>query len=225
MNSKMSHETDRKRYILPYLSQGNYNTLMKLISPQLADPAVFRKHVLDHYYKYGWKSAVHAFGVRKSTLYDWKKVYEASGKKETSLIPSSTRPHNTRVMTLDPRLVEFIRSMRVEYDHIGRAKVKYFLDEYAKELGVASYGTTKVGLIVRRRGFNFAKVKQVHKRNPLPSGAKRSPEERVPGYIEMDTVHLWVLGKKHYFMTVVDVATRFAWVVKVKKARYRQYLL
>src|SRR3989337_4429275 len=103
----MPSDFPRLRYILPKISRGNYNTLMKLITNSLtfgvSDAAVFRKHVLDHYYKYGWKSAVHAFGVRKSTLYDWKKVYEASGKKETSLIPSSTRPHNTRLMTLDPR--------------------------------------------------------------------------------------------------------------------------
>lgn len=32
----------------------------------------------------------------------------------------------------------------------------------------------------------------------------------------MDTVHLWVLGKKYYFVTALDVVTRFAWVKLAK---------
>lgn len=217
----MSHETNQRRYILPTLSQGNYNILMKLISPKLSDPAVFRKHVLDHYYKYGWRSAVDAFGVGKSTLYDWKRIFEKSGKNKYSLVPKSTRPHHTRVMTTTPELVEFIKQMRLEFDNIGKLKIKYFLDEYAKDLGKESYGTTKIGLIIKRRGFNFKVKKQKHKRKPLVSRVKRSPKETIPGYIEMDTVHLWVLGRKHYFITALDVVTRFAWVSLVKSPSSR----
>src|SRR3989344_7460253 len=103
----MSHETDRKRYILPYLSQGNCNILMRLISPKLSDPARFRLHVLDTYYKYG-KRSEDAFGIPKSTLYDWKRSYESSGKRPVSLVPKSTRPHKTRVMTTDYRLLNLL---------------------------------------------------------------------------------------------------------------------
>jgi transposase len=212
----MSNETNRIRYILPKLSQGNYNTLMKMISPDLSDPAVFRKRVLDHYARYGWRSAVHAFGVGKSTLYEWKAAYERGGRGAYSLVPRSTRPHYTRVMTTSPELVEFIGEMRREYGNIGRAKIKYFLDEYAKEVGKASYGTTKIGLIIKRRNLTFKNKKKVRKRSILTSRVKRSPKETIPGYIEMDTVHLWVLGKKHYFVTALDVVTRFAWVSLVK---------
>jgi len=221
----MSHETNRKRYILPYLSQGNYNTLMKLISPGLSDPQAFRLHVLDHYYKYGWRAACDAFSVKKSSLYNWRRAYESSGKKASSLIPRATRPHRTRTMTLDPKLVEFIRSMRQEYDHIGKMKIKYFLDEYAGEEKLTSYGTTKIGLIIKRKGFNFAKKKQKHKTRPLTLRLRRSPREKFPGYIEMDTVHLWVLGKKHYFVTAMDVLTRFAWVSMAKSPSSKQTTL
>jgi hypothetical protein len=221
----MSHQTDRKRYILPYLSEGNYNTLMKLLSPSLGDPARFRLHVLKHYYKYGIGSAMDAFGLPKTTIYTWKRVYEISGKKKSSLIPKSTRPHKTRRMTLNPSLVEFIKAMREEYDHIGRAKIKYFLDEYARKQCVNTYGTTKIGLIIKRKNFNFAKKKKKHKTKPLILRVKRSPKETIPGYIEMDTVHLWVLGKKHYFITAMDVVTKFAWVYLAKSPSSRQAML
>jgi hypothetical protein len=66
----MSHETNRNRCLTSCFRRGDYNTPMKLISPKLSDTASFRLHVLDHYYKYGWRSASDAFGVPKSTLYD-----------------------------------------------------------------------------------------------------------------------------------------------------------
>lgn len=93
----MSHETDRRRYILPKLSRGNYNVLMKMIVPRLSDPANFRLHVLGYYYQHGWKNAVDAFGVCKSTLYDWKRVYEVSGKWTTHTFRQSTKQYTHRV--------------------------------------------------------------------------------------------------------------------------------
>lgn len=212
----MSHETDRRRYILPYLYKGNYNTLMKFLSPKLSDPVIFRTHVLKHYYKHGPSSAIDAFGIKRSTLFNWKKIYEDSGKNPYSLVPKSTRPHHTRTMTLDPELVEFIKQMRMEFDNIGKLKIKYFLDEYAKSVEKTSYGTTKINTIIKRKRFSYSKRRTKKRIKPLTQRVKRSPKETIPGYIEMDTVHLWVLGRKHYFMTALDVVTRFAWVTKVK---------
>ena len=81
---------------------------MKLISSKLSNPAYFRLHVLDHYYKYGYKSTCDAFDLPKSTLFDWKRLFEISGKKTFSLVPKSIRPHYTRIITTDDyRSVEF----------------------------------------------------------------------------------------------------------------------
>lgn len=188
---------------------------MKLIAPELQDPARFRLHVLMHYYKYGIRSTMDAFKLPRTTIYTWKKKYENSGKKSSSLIPRTTRPHNTRTQTLDPLLVEFIKSMRQEYGKVGRAKIKIFLDEYARQMDKKTYGTTKIGIIIKRKGLTYTKTKKKRKR-PLTCRVKRSPKEQIPGYIEMDTVHLWVLSRKYYFMTAIDVVTRFAWVSLVK---------
>jgi len=42
----MGHETDKYRYLTSYFRRGGYNTLMKLISPKLSDPAEFRLHIM-----------------------------------------------------------------------------------------------------------------------------------------------------------------------------------
>ena len=224
----MPSDFPRLRYILPKISRGNYNTLMKLITNSLtfgvSDAAKFRLHVLDHYYKYGWMSAVHAFGVKKSSLYNWRNVFEGSGKRISSLIPKSTRPTNTRQMKTDPNLVEFIKAMREEYGRLGKLKIKPFLDEYCENQGLSSYGTTKIGLIIKRRKFFFetAIKRKSKRRKPLTPRLKRSPRETLPGYIEMDTISIWMVEKKYYFVTVIDIVTRFAWVKMVPSPSSKQ---
>lgn len=222
----MSNEIPRLRFILPKLSKGNYTTLMKMLHNSLTfslnDAAQFRLHVLDHYYKYGWKSTIHAFGIKKSSLYNWRNGFERSGKKISSLIPKSTKPINTRQMKIDVRLVEFIRAMRQEYGHLGKLKLKPFLDEYAKSINCSSYGTTKIGVIVRRKHYFFDNKSRSKRRRPLTLRLKHAPHEKVPGYLEMDTISIWTVGKKYYFITAIDILTKFACVKLVASPSAKQ---
>ncbi len=212
----MPSDFNKKTYILPKLTRGNYNTLMKLISPKLSDPAVFRLHVLTHYYKYGYKSAVDAFSIPKSTLYDWKKLYEISGKKPFSLIPRSTRPHKTRVMTTDHRLVEFIKSMRKEYGNVGSGIIKPFLDVYARQLGINCISRSTIEKVIRRKRLTFEKrIKYKKKTKYSRLRIRRSPKVRSPGYIQMDSIVIYVNRERHLFMSVIDVYTKYALVEKV----------
>lgn len=223
----MSHETDRTRHILPKLTKGNYNTLMKLISNSLkfsvSDCAKFRLHVLDHYFKHGIMSTCDAFNLPRSTVYDWRKSFLSSKRNIVSLVPKSTRPINTRQMITNPNLVLFIKSMREEYGSLSKYKIKPFLDEYARKQGLPLYGTTKIGLIIKRRHFFFeTKSKRKFKRKPFVVRLKRSPKETLPGYIEMDSVILQVLGRKFFFLTAIDIVTRFAWVKMTTNHSSRQ---
>lgn len=212
----MSNETNKLRYLTSYFRRGDYVTLMKLISPKLSDPAAFRLHVLDHYYKYGWKSASDAFGVPKSTLYDWKRVFERSGKKPVSLVPKTTRPHKTRTMTTDHRLVEFIKQMRKEYGNVGKDIIKPFLDEYAASIGIESIGKTTIGKIIKRKGFTYEKrVKTRRKTKYSRLRIRRSPKVNKPGYIQMDSIVLYINKERHLFMCTIDIFTKYALVKRV----------
>src|SRR3989338_10945126 len=91
----MASDFKRVRYLRPKYSQKSYHILMKLMQDGLAleisDVAGFRIHVINHYYKYGLRSTLDAFKVKKSTFYDWKKIYETNGKRISSLVPHRTR--------------------------------------------------------------------------------------------------------------------------------------
>lgn len=207
---------NKKVYILPKFSKKDYIAFMKTLHNSfafdLSDAAKYRHHVLMHYYHYGFKAACSAFKVAKSTLYDWKKAYEASGKNLDSLIPKNTRPHKTRKMTTDFRLELFIKSLRQQYGSLSKYKIKPFLDEYAKSLGIASYCPSKIGKIIKRRNyfFTFRKKPRKAKIKPLSQRLKKAPKEKLPGYIEMDSIVLYLLNQRYYFITAIDIVTKFA---------------
>lgn len=224
----MPADFHRVRYALPRFSRSNYNALMKTIHNSLtfdvSDIAKYRFHVLSHFYTHGTRSTLDAFGVKRSTLYDWRKVFENSGKKLYSLIPKSTRPKQTRTMVTDWRMEAFIRAMREEYGSISKYKLKPFLDEYAKSLKIISYGHTKIGKILKRRDYFFdkgTKTKSKRKKWPYPR-LKRTPLIKEPGYLQMDSLTIYVLGRKYYFITAIDIFTKFAWCKLVSSLSSRQ---
>lgn len=202
-------------HILPKYTSGQYYALMRswanLNGFESNDIAQFRFTVLKHCYDFGWKAAVSAFSVPKSTLFDWKRVYEQSGKRLNSLVPSSTKPHHTRLLVTDPGMVELIKSIRQDYGRVSKYKLKVFLDAYAKSLGMSGYGYQKIAKIIKRNHYFFdPRPKQKH--HILKVRLKSHPREILPGYLEMDSVTVYHLSKKLYFITVIDVVTRFAWV-------------
>jgi transposase InsO family protein len=175
-----------------------------------SDIAQFRLKVLKHLYQYGWKAAADAFQVKKSILFVWKRNFERSGKKLSSLVPQSTRPHRTRRMVVDVRLQALIKSIREEHGNVGKAKLKLFVDALARSLEVGTYGHDKINKIVVRNHYFFDRLR---KRKAAKRGIpriKRTPVQTIPGYLQMDSVAVWILGKRWYFITIIDVVTKYA---------------
>lgn len=198
-----------------------YDWLMKTLSNSFkfdqSDPAKFRLHVLEHYYKYGWKPTTEAFKVGKSTLYDWKRRYEDSNKALLSLIPKKTRPKRVRQMTTNWRLIQFIREFRQQYGNIGERKIKIFLDEYAKELGIKTVSSRTISKVIKKKNLYFYQPIKSKKKNKFSKDrTRKSPKVKSPGYIEMDSVVVYINNIRHNFMCCIDIYTKFAFVRKVK---------
>lgn len=210
-------------------NNSQYDWLMKTLENSLnfhkSDPAKFRLHVLEHYYKYGWQPTTEAFKVGKSTLYDWKRRYETANKALLSLVPKKTRPKRVRAMTTDWRLIQFIKEFREQYGNIGERKLKIFLDEYAKELGLPVMGSRTISKVIKRKNL-YAVAPRKHKRRNKYSQdrTKRSPRATSPGYVEMDSVVVYVNNARHNFMCCIDIYTKFAHVRKVSSLSSKQAL-
>lgn len=216
----MPADVHRARYTTPRYSHRQYTAWMKTLTSSAVydahDPVAFRVKVIEHARDFGWKAAVSAFGVGKSTLYDWKKRY-AKTRKIASLIPTSTRPHHVRDMQTDPAIVAFVRSVRLGDHPMNKYTIKPLLDAYCEELGMPSVGTTTISKLIKRNHWYPArKIKRYDKRFLRGKRRKYAPRVTVPGYIEMDSILLYVLGKRWHFMSVIDVASRFGYCAVVK---------
>jgi hypothetical protein len=189
-----------------------------------SDPAKFRHHVLMHYYKHGWQATCDAFGIGKSTLYDWKRTFELFYKKPGSLVPKSTRPHSLRHMMTDPRLIEFIKTMRQTYGNISKYKIKPFLDQYANSLNIDSIGYSTIGKIIHRRHFFFDTSRRKKRRSSNRLRTRKSPKVNAPGYLQMDGIVVYANNHRHCFISIIDVYTKYAQVTKVPTLSSKQSL-
>lgn len=205
------------RYLNPRFQHG-YNAMMKTLISSLkyesSDPAQFRCHVLEHAAKYGVASATAAFGVSRRSYFRWKKKL-AIRSRLADLVPVSTRPKLTRRMVVDPRLVSFIHDIREEYGRVGKEKLRVLLDAYASSLGVRSYSPGKIGKIVKRNNFFFDPPKKARRLRFQRERVKHAPKITLPGYVEMDSVHVMISTRKVIFVTVIDLATKVAYAERV----------
>jgi transposase InsO family protein len=218
----MASDFKRVRYSRPKYSQKKYHMLMKMIQNSLAveisDVAAFRLHVLTHYYKYGLRPTLEAFKIKKSSLYNWRKMYEKYGKRTISLVPRQTRPLHVRKMETDWRIISFIKEMRKEHGNIGKSMLKPFVDAYAKELNIPTLAESTIGKVIKRRQLTFEKKvypqKQQNKFKKLR--VRKSPKVTTAGFIQMDSIIVYINYEKHLFMSVIDIYTKYALVAYVQ---------
>jgi transposase InsO family protein len=216
----MPADFNHKRYLLPKLDNFKYRAIMKTLENSLAfdisDVAGFRHHVICHYYKYGLQPTLAAFNLKKSTFYDWRNAYEINKKRVIFLVPKSTTPSHVRRMHTDWRLVEFIKQMRKDYGNVGKHIIKPFLDAYATSLGTNTIGLSTIGKIIRRRHFTFEERIRVKRKNSFKKlRTRKSPRVATPGFIQMDSIVVYVNKERHLFMSVIDIYTKFALVKNV----------
>lgn len=226
---KVGRSTRIRRNIEMFSANSQYDWLMKTLENSIrfdkSDPAKFRLHVLEHYYKYGWKSTINAFNIGKSTLYDWKRDFEKSKKKLISLVPRSTRPHNYRQSRVDYRLIEMIKSMREKRHNLSKYKLKPFVDSYAQYLEIETIGISNIGRIIKKKNIFFeisgtGRIKRKNKYSRVRTN--KSPKVKKPGYIEVDCITIYLGNKKHYFVSIIDIFTKFAHVEKVATLSSKQ---
>lgn len=218
------------RYLLDQKTHLAYRRLMKTLNNSLkfeaSSPAQFKLHVIEFNDKHGVAATLEAFKVKRSTFFYWKKKYKDSGKRLISLVPESTRPKTVPRMETDWRLVAFIKQMRLDYGNVGAPIIKPFLDEYAANLDISSIAIATIEKVIRRRRFTFEKrIKAKRKTKYQKLRTRKSPKVKSPGFIEIDTIHITVNQRRQYFVSIIDIFTRFAFVRQVPSPSSKQATL
>ena len=179
-----------------------------------------RLKIIRFYDKHGEKTTKEAFGVGRKTIHVWKKRLELSNGKLIGLIPSFTRPHKTRRMTTNPKITEFIKSLREKHPRLGKEKIYPLLLIFCKEEGITPIKESTIGKVIKRNNLFHQKQERIY-HNPNSKFAKNrhktkrlrtkhSPKPEDFGYIQMDTVVRLVDGVKYYFYSAIDTKGKFA---------------
>ena len=180
--------------------------------------AQFRMEVLEFAKKWGIKAAIDAYKVSRPSIFRWKKALcDSSGLLE-SLIPKSRSPHTKRIMKVDPRVVEFISSLREDHPRLGKEKIKPILDEFCQKEGLKPISVSKIGRIIKKHHLFFQKAGRYY-HNPDGGFAKRhisyktrvkfSPKVTDVGYLEIDTITRFITSLKLYVFNAVDIKLKF----------------
>ncbi len=183
-----------------------------------------RKKILLFWRQYGLKPANDAYGVSRSTLYDWWRIYRDSGYVLSSLDPGSQAPIRRRKRIIDHRIIAEIKRLRLEVcPNMGKDKVKIFLDEYCEGNKIKTVSASTVGRIIkdkriyhqRQKVTHFGKIKPVKRTKKLRK-PKDFTADNMGDLIEIDTIVKFDWGIKRYILTAVDTNTRytFAWTYK-----------
>jgi len=209
-------------YRFPKLSRRDYISLMTTYQTVLGfdtnDRAKFRFHVLQVFYEGGFKAVKLAFPkLTRATLYRWKKRYEDSGKRLNSLLPGGTKPHHTRVHSVPVSIVSLIRQLRQDYPRMGKMKIKRFVDQFCHSQGIETISASSIGRTIKRFNLFYAgksKGRRVRLDSSRKQRVKLCPKvsDVNPGYIQLDGVKFYYLGRYYFFLTAVDIVSKQAWV-------------
>ncbi len=182
-----------------------------------SEQAQFTFHVLKVFYERGWKVVKLAFpNLKRPTLYRWKKTYEESGKRLNSLIPKSTKPNKVRLMQTPPPVYYLIKSLREKHPRLGKAKIKRFVDVFCKAEGIPNLSESTIGKVIKRNNLFYAGKERGRKNKPNSSKTRvigyPRPSDTKLGYIQLDGVKFYYLGRYYYFLTAVDIVSKQAWI-------------
>lgn len=177
-----------------------------------------RLKILNFWRQYGLAATTDAYGAKRSTLYGWWKIYMTSERKVESLNPGKQERINKNKRTVDLRLINEIRRLRLEVcPNMGKEKVKKDLDIFCKNNGLKFISESTIGRIIkdkkiyhhRQKVSYYGKVKtqSKEKKERKPDGFKT----KAPGdLVEIDTVVKFAWKIKRYIITAVDIHSRYS---------------
>lgn len=192
-----------------------------------SDIAKERLRIIKYYKVYGEKACKDAFGINRKTIWVWRKRMRSKGNHTSALIPSSTRPINTRTMLVNPKVLEYIKHLRELYPRLSKAKIKPLLDEYCLKNDLPTYSEAKIGRIISKHNLFYQASGRIYhnpnynyqkRKRKKRSRVKYAPKPKDLGHIQMDTVLRIEDGVRYYIYSAIDIKGKFALSVPYRKA-------
>lgn len=126
-------------------------------------------------------------------------------------------------MVVPAEILSFLKAMRQQHPHLSKYKLKVFLDEWCREKGFPLYSVSWIGKLINRYQLFFQVRKPIRRRRKRSRSGytiRRTPNPAKVklGYLQVDGITVYWLGKKLVFLTALELKTRKAWVRLVPTA-------
>jgi len=189
-----------------------------------------RLKIIKFYELHGEKASVEAFGVNRKLIYVWRKRMKIRGNHISALVPLPTKPVNTRTMSLNPKVLEYLKHLREIHSRLGKAKLKPLLDQYCAENNLPIYSQAKIGRIISKHNLFYQKSGRIYhnpninyrnRKKSRRSRVKYAPKPKDLGHIQMDTIQRIEDGVRYYLYTAIDIKGKFALSLPYKRANSR----
>ena len=189
----------------------------------ITEKTKYRYKVLAHWQKHGLASALDAFGVKRRTLYDWKRKLKEGGNKPEALNEKTRCPGAKRKRIWPVEILNEIARLRSRenYPNLGKEKIYPELKIFCEQRNLKCPKPKTIGRLIADMGglrmfpqkvSHFGKIKKVNMQKVL-----RKPKQfkvEYPGHlVALDTIERFVHGMRRYVITFEDIHTRFgfAW--------------
>jgi len=189
-----------------------------------SEVARFRFRCIILYEQQGKAAVKLAFPqVSLRSVYRWRQHYYRTGKQLLALRPQTTKPLNTRKMLIPGEVLSFLKAMRTQHPHLSKYKLKVFLAAWCQDRGLPSRSASWIGKVIARHQLFFSVRRPVRKRRHYSRSGytiKRTPNPKTValGYLQLDGITVWWLGKRLVFLTALELKTRKAWVIIARTA-------
>lgn len=185
------------------------------------EQAKHRLKVLDHAHKYGIQAAIDAFEVSERTIKYWRAKLKNGNGVIKELASKSTRPLNTRKRTFNKEVINYVKEIKLAHPKLGKDKISHLLKIDSDE-EVSPTSVLNIINDLKQRGELRDKVKL---RFSVKTGKQiiikpfnRKTKTRIKDYkpskpgdlIQLDTIVIFVNGKRYYTLTAIDILTRLA---------------
>jgi Integrase core domain len=169
------------------------------------------KAVYEFGTKHGYKATIDAYGISKSTYYNYIRYYNSSllsGKEHNF---KSTKPHVFRKHSWDKKTVSFICKLRKSHPNLGKSKLKPYVDKFCKNNELKAISTGTIQNIInsfpnKLRTLGTKKITQ-HRKNVI-----RKPKDYKPRLAgechSLDSMEFRKGSQKAFIVTCLDEVTK-----------------
>ena len=142
-----------------------YVAKIKFADDKLSEHALSIIKIIEFGITHGYKASMDAFGISRSTYYNYLHLYQEYKQSNIQIIIKSRRPHKRRQANWNKRIVNFIQQIRLAHPNIGKSKIKPYLDKYCIKNNITTISTATIQNIINSFANKLRTASNIRKTN------------------------------------------------------------